>query len=107
MSQNSEDRRSQMTRSITPGSNERLKILHLHPDSYNLNHSVMVTVSKATDSVKLRRFELVDASDQSQNSFTPLVVDEEKPGIRGFDLLWAKDGSLSTFQVIKIAPKFN
>ena len=46
--------------------------------------------------MQLRRFEIVDGYS------CPIVIDEEKPGIRGFDTLWHKDGTLTTFQVKRV-----
>ena len=32
----------------------------------------------------------------------PIILDEEKPGIRGFDCVWQKDGTIVTYQVKKV-----
>ena len=32
----------------------------------------------------------------------PIIIDEEKPGIRGFDCVWAKDGTVITYQVMRV-----
>ena len=63
----------------------------------------MITVNKATDDVKLRKCKIVEGSNEPYiRSYTPFAVDEEKPGYKAFDILWDKDGGISTFQVTKI-----
>ena len=66
------------------------KSLALHPGCYDNSFPYLITVSK-DDRVTLRKFQIVDGFSN------PIIIDEEKPGIRGFDCLWAKDGTVITY----------
>lgn len=48
------------------------------------------------DKLTLRKFQIVEGYSN------PIVIDEEKPGIRSFDTIWQKDGTLTTFQVKRV-----
>ena len=48
------------------------------------------------DKVTLRKFQIVDGFS------CPIILDEEKPSIRGFDCVWSKDGTIITYQVMRV-----
>ena len=71
------------------------KSLSLHPGCYDNSFPYLICVAK-DDKVTLRKFQIV------QGYSCPVVLDEEKPGIRSFDVTWQKDGTVTTYQVKRI-----
>lgn len=71
------------------------KSLSLHPGCFDNSFPYLIAVSKK-DKVTLRKFQLVDGYS------CPIVIDEEKPGFKGFDCVWSKDGTVITYQIKKM-----
>ena len=71
------------------------KWLSLHPGCYDNSFPYIISVSR-DDKVQLRKFQIVEGYS------CPIMIDEEKPGIRAFDTIWQKDGTLVTFQVKRV-----
>ena len=66
------------------------KTLSLHPGCFDNSFPYIIAVSK-DDKVTLRKFQLTEGYS------CPIVLDEEKPGIRNFDCVWSKDGTIVTY----------
>ena len=71
------------------------KSLSLHPGIFGDSFPYMIAVSKH-DKITIRKFQVVDGYS------CPIVLDEEKPGIKGFDCCWTKDGTVITYQVARV-----
>jgi hypothetical protein len=71
------------------------KSITLHPGCYDDAFPYLIAVSK-DDKVTLRKFQIVEGYS------CPIVIDEEKPGIKGFDCSWTKDGTIITYHVKRI-----
>ena len=71
------------------------KTLTLHPGCFDNSFPYIIAVSKH-DKVTLRKFQIVEGFS------CPIVLDEEKPGMKGFDCVWQKDGTIVTYQVMRV-----
>ena len=71
------------------------KSLSLHPGCFDNSFPYVIAVSK-DDKVTLRKFQIVDGYS------CPIILDEEKPGIRCFDCVWSKDGTIITYQIKRV-----
>lgn len=80
---------------LLAGKTVHYKHLALHPGCYDNSFPYIIAVSK-DDKVTIRKFQLVDGYS------CPIVLDEEKPGLRGFDCIWTKDGTVVTYQVKRV-----
>ena len=72
------------------GRSAQFKSITLHPGCYDNSFPYLIAVSR-TDKVTIRKFQIVDGYS------CPISLDEEKPGIRGFDCSWSKDGTVTTY----------
>ena len=75
---------------LLAGKSVHYKHLSLHPGCYDNSFPYIIAVSK-DDKVTIRKFQLVDGYS------CPIIFDEEKPGLRGFDCIWTKDGTVVTY----------
>ena len=67
----------------------------LHPACFNSQNCYLFGVTRQ-DKLSVRKFKIIDGFSK------PVKIEEEKPGMKTFDLTQNRDGTVTTFQVVKL-----
>ena len=97
----------------------------LHPGAYHSDFKYLVTENKIDGKICIRKFELVEPTSEitqqelekshstedaksliarveHQRKFDmPVMLDELKPGFNSFEMVWTRDCTIETYQVLK------